>query len=65
VIDGRGLGTCETSEIANYEALNYLMPGATLQWSAQSPAMEPSFGIASELATALQYLRTDTADRYI
>jgi hypothetical protein len=63
VIDGPGLGICETSEIANYEALSYAWGDPAVVCSVTCNGTQ--LGIALELATALQYLRSSKADRYI
>lgn len=63
VIDGNGMGISESSEIVKFEALSYA-------WGDPTPVCSivcngTTFPIALELATALQYLRSRTVNRYI
>jgi len=65
VIDGRGMGILEsgTSKVITYEALSYSWGHSALVCSII--CNEQPFGLALELATALQYLRLSAKDRYI
>lgn len=63
MIDCRGMGISGTSEIVTYEALSYSWGNPSMTCSIV--CNEKPFGPALELATALQYLRTSSKDRYI
>ncbi|KAH6666810.1 heterokaryon incompatibility protein-domain-containing protein, partial [Halenospora varia] len=63
IIDGRGLGVVETSEVVHYEALSYAWGDPTPVCSIHCNGVD--IGIAHELATALEYLRPQTGKRYL